>query len=224
MDVTNRFSIEDFLAYLFPGCVGTLGLYLLLLLTPLKNSLTFSTANFTIGILLLAWSYVMGLILSGCSLPIIKLIYKICGLDEPRKSIPFPELSQEIINAFKAIFKIDTSTDFQWSTTQFYLCRSLVLQWMPNAAQLIMRQIALRRSRENMVAAVLIWFFVGISWGIWNIINSFTIQGIILITVSTVLSLLIIIALINSLYGNRKREVHRIYTAFLVGYRTGIFR
>ena len=38
MDIGNKFSLVDFLAYLFPGIVSTLGLFLLLLLTPLGPS------------------------------------------------------------------------------------------------------------------------------------------------------------------------------------------
>ena len=40
MNITERFSIEDFLAYFFPGVLGTLGLFLLLLLSPLQELFT----------------------------------------------------------------------------------------------------------------------------------------------------------------------------------------
>jgi hypothetical protein len=67
MDAFNRFSFEDFLAYLFPGAIGTLGLFLLLMPTPLRAILMRLSLDISMGILLLIWSYAFGLILAGLS-------------------------------------------------------------------------------------------------------------------------------------------------------------
>jgi len=100
MDAANRFSIEDFLAYLFPGAIGALGLFLLLLLTPLKTTLTHLSIDVTLGTLLLIWSYVFGLILSGMTLPLLRLTDKIRKLkdpkfEDPRISLRFLEKAPE---------------------------------------------------------------------------------------------------------------------------------
>ena len=72
MDISNRFSLEDFLAYFFPGLTGTLGVYVALLLTPLRGWLLGLSADIVMGILLLFVGYIVGVFLSGFAEPITK--------------------------------------------------------------------------------------------------------------------------------------------------------
>jgi len=65
MELSNRFSLVDFLAYLFPGILTTLGIYLLLLLTPLMHVMQGVSLDTGIGLLFLALSYIVGIITSG---------------------------------------------------------------------------------------------------------------------------------------------------------------
>jgi hypothetical protein len=219
MDIVKRFSIEDFLAYLFPGAIGTMGLYLLLLLTPLHDSLISLKVDIIIGILLFIWSYSLGLILTGLGQPIATFLNKQIHLDNPIESIPLGELNQEILKAYKVIFKIDGAPG-NWSKDQFYLCRTLVAEFMPNAIQVIRRHNSLVRFRGSMSLVGLIWFFPAIVWGIQNIGSQW---GIPLIILSIILEALLLFILAHSVNSSRKREVRETYTALLVGYHTGVF-
>jgi hypothetical protein len=55
------------MAYLFPGTVGALGIYLLLLLTPLADTLIAIPKDLAAGVVFLGLSYIIGVILSGFS-------------------------------------------------------------------------------------------------------------------------------------------------------------
>jgi hypothetical protein len=77
MDISKQFSFTDFLAYLFPGIVSVLGIYFLLLLSPAENLLGKVPLDITTGILFLVISYVVGVIFSGFSSNLVKLIEKL---------------------------------------------------------------------------------------------------------------------------------------------------
>jgi len=178
--------------------------------------------DLTAAILLLALAYAMGIILSGISAPITKFILKIRKLDEPRDAIPLPELEPGIILALKDVLKAEAETDLQWSATYFYLCRSIVQERLPNSAQAVSRQIGLRQLRENMLAPILIWLIAGIGWGMWSIVHGVVTWGVVLIVGSTISSFIVIVSITNKMYGNRKRAVREVCTAFLAGYSMGI--
>lgn len=179
MEAINRFSLMDFLAYFFPGVVGVLGFYLLLLLIPLRDFFALLTMDITLAVLLLTLSYIVGVILSGFSITIEKLFKKVLRQENSHRGLmPIPEFKEEIISAFKDIFSVEKEAELQWSAICFYLCRSLVLECMPNSAQIARRQNSLRQLRTNLITPVFIWFFVGISWGVWSILNNLVIWGV----------------------------------------------
>lgn len=222
-EVTNQFALQDYLGYLFPGITSTLGIYLLLLLTPLHSTLASMEINLIVGILVLVLSYVIGILSSGLSKPIVRLLYKWQRLDEPRDRIPIPEYRQAIIDAFVTVFGLSTTTEIEWSRNYFLLCRALVHECMPSAGYAANRQNSLRMLREYLLVPVLIWFLVGICFGVSSLIGGFTAWGIVLIAISIVLTLLVIVGLVNKMYGNRKREVRTVLMAFLAGYQQGLF-
>lgn len=225
-DISGRFSLQDFFAYLFPGITAALGIYVLLLITPLKDFLLSIEFNFIVGFLAMVLSYIIGALLSGFSWSVTSLIKKLfkLKLDEPRESIPIPELKKDIIEAFNDLFKVNIKTDSEWAKSHFYLCRTLVHELMPNAAKVADRQNSLRLFRLYIIPSILIWTIAGITWGVWNIVVFKSITwGIVLIVASIVLAIRVISLLIIRMHGNQKREVREIFTAFLVGYRLGIF-
>lgn len=221
MDIGSRLSPIDFFAYLFPGIAGTLGLLVLLLLTPLKSTINLS-ADISIGILFLTVSFIMGVAFAGFSEIAIKW-------REPearasiKTSIPPANFEDEILKALHGLMKLNPEEKIQWSKDHFYLCRSLVFEKMPSCSQLIQRQIGLRQLRMNMTFPIIIWFVVGVAWGIQRIINSDAIWGIALIVVSLLLAIPTFLMIINRMDSNEKREVREVLVAFLAGYKTGLF-
>lgn len=220
MDISNRFSLEDFLAYFFPGITGTLGLYVLLLLTPLRNTLTALPTDIATGVILLIVSFVNGIILSGFAEVVYRRFSRQRGIKD---SIPLQEARDEIVEAFKVVFGIPKESTFQWSRVHFYLCRSLVWEFMPNATQMIQRQSGLRQLRMNLLASFVVWFFTGIGWGIWNVANQVVGWGIALIVVSCLLLFVVASVTVDRMRSNEWREVREVLTAFLAGYKTGRF-
>jgi|GEM_PF-3131722 len=222
MDISSRFSSIDFFAYLFPGIAGTLGLLVLLSLTPLKGTLNILSADLSTGILFLTVSFIMGVAYAGFSEIAIKW-------REPEArasikiSIPLTEFEDEIRKAFHDVLKLNRKEKVQWSKDHFYLCRSLVFEKMPNCAQLIQRQIGLRQLRMNMTFPIIIWFVVSVAWGIKNITNNNLFWGITLIIVSVSLVIPTFLMIINRMDSNERREVREVLVAFLAGYKTGMF-
>ncbi len=223
MDFSNRFSLVDFLAYLFPGIVASLGLGVLLLLTPLKDAITLIPADLATGILFLTVSYLVGVILSGFSEITTKWRRGGKGLDVMQTSILVPGFQEDVRRAFRAMFKPHYEGEIEWSRTHFYLCRSLVYERMPNAALVIQRQSALRQLRMNLIFPMLIWFGAGLGWGIWCFYNNLLVWGIVLIALSIALVILTLSMIINRMNSNEYREVREVLAAFLAGYTTGMF-
>ncbi len=222
MDISNRFSLVDFLAYLFPGIAGTLGLYILLLLTPLKDTLRHLSADLATGILFLTVSFILGIVFSGFSEMAIKRRDPEVR-DRIKSSVPLAKFEGDIVSAFRDMLKSDQENAALWSTDQFYLCRSLVFEKMPNCAQVIQRQIGLRQLRMNLTFPMIIWFFAGFGWGIHQISSSDHLWGIILIAVSVLLVIPAFIMIVDRMDSNERREVREVLSAFLAGYRMGLF-
>jgi hypothetical protein len=225
MDISKRFSLEDFLAYLFPGVTGALGIYLLLLLTPLQTSLTNIPADFMTGIIFLVLSYIVGILLSGFSEWVSLYVEHKLNVKNYKYDIQLcADLKEAVRGAFKDtfkdIFKFSKETQLEWCKDYFYLCRSLVIHSMPNALQPIQRQSGLRQLRMNLLPVIVVWVLAGVFWG-FKMNNE---GGIALIVGSIGLGVLFIITTTKSMESNEWREVREVLTAFLVGYQTGAFK
>jgi hypothetical protein len=222
MDISSRFSPIDFFAYLFPGIAGTLGLLVLLSLTPLKKTFNILSADLGTGILFLAVSFIMGVVFAGFSEIAIKR-------REPearasiKRSVPLQNFQNDIFDAFRDLMKLNRGDKFQWSTDHYYLCRALVFEKMQSCAQSIQRQIGLRQLRMNMTFPIIIWLSVGIAWGIHGITNRNRFWGVTLIVVSVSLVIPTFLMIVNRMDSNERREVREVLAAFLVGYRAGMF-
>jgi hypothetical protein len=217
MDISKRFSLEDFLAYLFPGITGALGI--LLLLTSLQASPINIPTDFMTGVIFLVLSYIVGILLSGFSEWVSLYVEHKLNMKNYKYDIQLCEnLKGAVQGAFKDIFKMETQ--LEWCKDYFYLCRSLVIHSMPNALQPIQRQSGLRQLRMNLLPVIVVWGSAGFCWGV-KMIND---GGIALIVGSLVLGGLFIITTIKSMQSNEWREVREVLTAFLVGYQTGAFK
>ena len=224
MDITNRFSAVDFLAYLFPGMVGTLGIYVLLLLTPLKGTLRHLPVNVSTGILFLTISFIFGVISSGFSEMVVKKLGEEFR-DNLKTSIEFGVFENEVLKAFQNLLKLGQEQEVRtlWSRQHFYLCRSLVIEKMPSCAQLVIRQSGLRQLRMNIMFPVLIWFVAGLTWGINQSYSGSRFWGVALILASLLSVPPTLISVMNRMDSNEQREVREVLSAFLIGYKAGLF-
>jgi hypothetical protein len=218
VDIGSRFSLVDFLAYLFPGVFGLLGMHILLLLTPAKDSLIRLPIDLTTGVLFLALSYVAGVVMSGFS----EVLPRMGRLYHSHTSELLPGLENELTRAFQAVFRLRCEGEFEWSRTHFYLCRSIIYERMPCARALIQRQSGLRQLRMNLIVPVLIWLAAGVGWGAWSLLHHLAPWGIMLIIASPVVCLSASMMIVNRMRSNDRREQREVLVAFLSGYKGGM--
>ena len=225
MNITDRFSIEDFLAYFFPGVLGTFGLFLLLLLTPLQGLLTHIDKSYEsmLIILDLALSYVIGNTLASVSEVFFRYRKGEKSTVPIKAQIPdFSGLDNEVIKAYRQYFQIEG--DFKWADSHYYICRSLVLEFVPHLAPLLQRQSGLRQLRLNLIPVFIIWIVAGICWGIHIIYNYDVLWGSILIGGSIGIGYSLIRILVNRMNSHERREVREVLTAFIAGCHSDLFK
>ena len=219
MDIGNRFSLEDFLAYFFPGVTAALGIYVLINMTSPNTSLPSLTDDITAGVIFFVLSYVLGVIFSSFAELLfskVKSYKEIIPLNDELKSI--------IIAAFKNIFAVPQNKEVQWSRDHFYLCRSVVLARIPGALPSIQRQSSLRQLRISLVPTLFIWLLVGIVWGTQIILDRSLLFGSVIIVLSIVMFIAVVMMTINRARSNEwreVREVREVLTAFGASYREG---
>jgi len=217
MDIGNRFSLEDFLAYFFPGVTASLGIYVLIQMTSVNSNLPSLTADITTGIIFFVLSYILGVIISS----IAELLFS--KLKSNKEVIPLnDELKKITIATFREAFKVPKNTKIEWSRDHFYLCRSVVYERVPNVLPSLQRQSSLRQLRISLVPTIFIWLLVGIVWGIQKIMNNNLMAGSAVIV--SVISMFVAITLvtINRARSNEWREVREVITAFNASYRKGL--
>ncbi|MBI5952058.1 MAG: hypothetical protein HY865_10395 [Chloroflexi bacterium] len=217
MDISSRFSLTDFLAYLFPGVFTTIGLYFLLLLSPLKTSLANFPTDLNTGILFLVFSFIFGVVASGIAEILTQSIRH-----KNDTQIPLIGFEKDVKREFKSVF--GGKEEFKWTRTHFYLCRSMINQYMPNEMQGVQRQSSLRQLRMNLLPSMVIWIFAGFGWGLRIFNTSSEYWGILLITTSIILGIVIFTITINRMQNNDEREIRETLAAFLVGSTTGLFK
>lgn len=220
----SRFSLIDFLGYFFPGIASALGIYLILLLTPLKEGLESIDLGFAAGLVFAAMGYILGIILSGFSRSIVGLIWYITKFKPPREAIQLLDFEEDIAIAFQKVFNKRKVKTESWSYSKFLLCRAMVAEYMPNMMRMAERQDALFIMRRNMISAILIWMTVGIVWGLSYISKGSPSWGVTLLVTSVMLSILILWSTMERMQASYKREVRFIITGFLSGYKTGRFK
>lgn len=214
MDIGNRFSLEDFLAYFFPGVTAALGIYVLINMISTGKSLPSLTADITTGVIFFVLSYILGVILSSLA----ELIFS--KVSSYKEVIPLnEELKSIIIATFRDTFKVPPATEIKWSRDHFYLCRSVVYERVPGVLPSIQRQSSLRQLRISLVPTLFVWLLVGIEWGIQNLLRGSLLFGSIIIVLSISLFIGIVIMTANRARSNEWREVREVLTAFGAGYK-----
>lgn len=292
MEFINAFSIMDFLAYLFPGILDTIGIFLLLQLTPLKSMFNQNLDNLGTWIFLILTSYIIGVIVSGITSIFIRNSNNSTEASDKAKNIKNEmyiddvNLQKEIKRAFAdyifnnnlelMLKKENTITDtekkkdddeseekkdnnesekkkddvsLKWDYSYFYVCRSAVLEFMPNAATNASRESAYRQLRMNLVGSIVILTIAEIMWVIAiavrttqpSVVSMLQCKSIncyvgeiipidiniffeyLLISISILFAYLLIKSLKYGMDRHEAREVRETLTAFLSGYKNGIF-
>jgi len=214
MDIGNRFSLEDFLAYFFPGVTASLGIYILIQMTSVSSNMPSLTADFATGIIFFVISYILGVIVSS----IAELLFS--KVKSHKDIIPLnDELKKVVIATFRDVFKVPKDAKIEWSRDHFYLCRSVVYERIPNVLPYLQRQSSLRQLRISLIPTLFIWLLVGIVWGIQNIVVKSIIAGSIIIVSATLIFIAVTLITINRARSNEWREVREVLTAFSASYR-----
>jgi hypothetical protein len=222
MDISKQFSLTDFLAYFFPGVFASVGMYLLILLTPAKVLVTMTAPDVTMSFVFLVLSYIIGVIFSGFSNGIAKWIEKVTHYKNPHSSLPPAMLTDDILMAFCDIVGVADEKDFVWTKNHFHLCRSIVIEKMPAIAPRISRHSDMALFRRNLVFPLLVWALVGISWGIWSVNNGIFIWGTALIILSLIVSFVTIKVTIQRMHNSKETETRETLMGFLAGCKTGV--
>jgi len=223
MDISKQFSFTDFLAYLFPGIMSVFGIYFLLMLSPAHNLLSKISLDITTGVLFLVISYVIGVIFSGFSSNLVKLIEKLQKYKDVRKTIPFDDFRDDVLKAFQDIFGHTAESKSNWSRTHYYLCRSLVSEKMPTIGSRADRQSNFALFRRNLVSPIFVWLITGIAWGI-SFISSYSLEwGTLLIIATILVSFFSIKTTVDRLHDGESRETREVLLGFLAGYKAKMF-
>ena len=216
MDIGNRFSLEDFLAYFFPGVTAALGIYVLIHMTAGNASLPSLTDDIAAGVIFLVLSYVLGVLFSS----VAELLFS--KMKSYKEVIPLSdELKSIIIAAFRDTFAVPQNKEVQWSRDHFYLCRSVVSGRMPSILPSIQRQSSLRQLRISLVPTLFVWLLVGIVWGVQNILDKSFLFGSIIIVISVIIFIAVVMMTVNRARSNEWREVREVLTAFGASYKEG---
>jgi len=216
MDIGNRFSLEDFLAYFFPGVTAALGIYVLIQMIAGNASLPSLTDDIAAGVIFLVLSYVLGVIFSS----VAELLFS--KMKSYKEVIPLSdELKSIIIAAFRDTFAVPQTKEVRWSRDHFYLCRSVVSARMPSILPSIQRQSSLRQLRISLVPTLFVWLLVGIVWGVQNILDKSLLFGSTIIVLSILMFIAVVMMTVNRARSNEWREVREVLTAFGASYKEG---
>lgn len=203
-ELTNKFSFQDLLGYFFPGLFGMFAIHLLLKhfdvqQTSEVSSNAFYSINYFVG------CFILGIIFSGLSHPIVKIYYKLSKLDYPEKKLPDNISKQELEPIFNDVFGFSIQ-DKTWCSDYFYLCRNVVYEKMAITAGVIQRQGGLRLIRQYLLFPILIWatYFIFLVTPLKNKSICLWLGALLLVVIIT---LLLLNNLLNRMHKNRKREV-----------------
>jgi hypothetical protein len=223
MDISKQFSFTDFLAYFFPGAFATVGLYFLVLLSPVQRYFESITLDITTGLFFLILSYIIGVICSGLSSGVVKQIERLKHYHDIHSTIPDDIFPEEIINGYKKIMGISTKENIKWTNSHYRMCLSFVAEKMPFLAQRIDRQRNVALFRRNLVFPLIVWAIAGIGWGIWNIFQGSIGWGLTLSIFSLLASVFSIVETVNRMHHGIGVEVRETLSAFLTGCKLGVF-
>jgi len=209
MDISSKFSLEDFLAYLFPGVIGTLGIYYLFLIIPFSN-IDYLQINFLNGVIFFIISYLVGILLSSFSEAIIEIF------PSYKSNIPQEWNSKMAVAKLNKLFIKNSNGNEIWSKDTYYLCRSYVYINMPQVIPLVQRQSSLRQLRINILPVYFIFLLdvIVISLNISK--SGKLLESYVLFVFSLLVYVLITIITYNRAKSNERREVREVISAILI--------
>jgi hypothetical protein len=110
-----------------------------------------------------------------------------------------------------------------WSPSNYYICRSLVIHYMPQAFDVARQQSLLRQIRTNLIPAIIIVLLAILRLIYYFLYFSPSTPGVLVsITIFLILGVLAF-ELKPAMDRHERREVREVLTAFLGGYKTGVF-
>jgi hypothetical protein len=221
MQDIKGFSINDFLAFFFPGVISLIGIYLLLLLTPLHAEILAIPLDFSTSVFMFVFSYVLGAFCSKLLPNIEETIYdSLIKKPDPRSTLSLFPLKNDLLIAFKSVFLTDDPEVYFKTNMGFYYCRAAIRLKFDRVSYDAEWQNNLQQMRRNLIIPVFILMSAGILWGNYFINYSPKNWGIALLVVSTVFGLYIILYSIpRAMYASRKREARIIFTSFIAAYK-----
>jgi hypothetical protein len=223
-DFLARFRFGDFATYFLPGLVFESGVMAALMFTPFRAMVIHVIDNFSLTAALLAafGAYFSGAIVSGSSYKLVPVLFRIAratAYKNPRESVHPTEIEFAVKVAFRAFY--GELPGREWSTTHFYMARSVISERMPHAGSEAMRQNDLMRLRENMVIPVITWLVAASLLEITRLqdgwINMSTYTFLIIAA-----AFLILGRLVARGVDNRRREVQEVCVAFLTADKLGL--
>lgn len=223
MDLSKQFSFTDFLAYFFPGAFAVVGIYLLLLLSPLQTHMINLTLDLTTGLVFLVFSYIVGVILSSFSSAVLKRVEKLIKYQDKHNAIPLNLFPDEVTAAFREVMQISKSKEITWTYIHYQICLALVSEKMPSSAQRIERQRNIALFRRNLISPLIIWGIAGTIWGIQEISKGIYGWGFTIIVISLFLSWVSVKMTINRMHHGVGVEIRETLSSFLAGHKLGVF-
>lgn len=218
-----KFSLADFLGYLFPGVVALSAIAGLLFLSPFRQEVEKIPFNLVTGLVLIPFAYFTGVIISSLTYTFKDSLYKHYQLTNPLDEIYPKECEERIRAAYKEVFKIND--EVTWSKSHFYVTRALIRENMPKCAAISDRQNSLWQIRRNGLIPIMLLGTTGLVAGAKiAILNYFYDRGVIVWWWGVILgflSTLVAGAILRNLiktgmYNNQKREVREVCSALMV--------
>lgn len=210
MNITDRFSFEDFLAYFFPGITALSGIYCGIKLIAPKIITDKLSINLFEGLLFFVVSYILGVILSGVSEIFVS------NLKSYKEDIPSKFFTiSSIIDSYNKVFPKRTITDNKWTLGHYYLCRSFIYKNFPEIIPIIQRQSSLRQLRINLLPIYLIFLIDGIILCKIKLAN-YKVMLIVAIVFLIILFIILLLITLERARSNEKREVREVLKALEV--------
>lgn len=217
-NLSFSFSLVDFLAYVFPGIVIILAIFIITLFIPqCKEVISNIEITWVIGLIGIAIAYLFGMLSSN--------VFFLLGF-EKRRFVKGTDIENPLSNPLLEDFRNDIRSAYNqlfgecntWSRKQYYLIRSVVREQAPQSAEYANRQNSLRHMRKNSIIPVWFWGGVGISAGIKMFFMEFkgdVLAGISIIIISFILTWFLTYVLLEGAARNREFEVRDYCLAFL---------
>lgn len=186
--ITSKFSLKDFVAYLFPGLTWLLAIIAMLATNDQIRSSMGSVSEiegFSIVAILFGVpvSYLLGAVASSIASPFEKVIIYITkkvellylsyrsnnnGISEEKYSSrilwEYSEVRLLLRESFKGMPEFNLIVDKIKDNNLYYVARTLVGESIPSVIDSSARQDSLRQMRRNSIIPIIFWGITGLVW------------------------------------------------------------